>query len=120
MDMNLDLPESLRNDVESKWEAFQAACAAAGKPAPDSPDILSELYPVWVYSAFVAKTCIQDPALLIDLFDSGDLHRSYPHGRYINDVSGAIKGAADESALRRKLRQIRLREMVRIAWRDLI
>ena len=120
MDMNLDLPESLRNDVESKWEAFQAACAAAGKPAPDSPDILSELYPVWVYSAFVAKTCIQDPALLIDLFDSGDLHRSYPHGRYINDVSGAIKGAADESALRRKLGQIRLREMVRIAWRDLI
>ena len=118
--MKSDLPESLRIDVENRWEIFKTACAAAGMPEPDNPGILRELYPVWAYSPFVAKTCVLDPALLVDLFDSGDLHRSYPPGRYIKDVSAAAAEAADESALRSILRQIRMREMVRIAWRDLI
>jgi len=115
----IHLPESIRTDVEGKWTAFQSACDAAGLPVPASSDILSEIHQVFAFSQFVSKTCLQDPALLISLIDSGDLHERYPRNRYPTEVKAAVDGACDGSMLRQALQRIRLREMVRIAWRDL-
>ncbi len=119
MAAHCQLPDVIRIDLERKWAAFQSACAHTGCPVPDSPDIVSEIHRVWAFSEFVSKTCIQEPCLLADLLDSGDIHRPYPFGRYSSDVNAALVDARDESALGQALYRVRLREMVRIAWRDL-
>ncbi len=78
-----------------------------------------ELQAVWACSDFISQTCISDPMLLIGLLESGDLDRSYSPGGYRGVIAERIGTCADEEALHRKLRQLRRREMVRIAWRDL-
>ncbi len=78
-----------------------------------------ELQAVWACSDFISHTCISDPMLLIGLLEGGDLDRSYSPGVYRNVINDRIGFCADEETLHRKLRQLRRREMVRIAWRDL-
>ncbi len=53
------------------------------------------------------------------LLESGDLRRSYGSDEYAQRVQAALTGLIDEAALMRALRQLRNREMVRIAWRDI-
>ncbi|HVC29369.1 MAG TPA: bifunctional [glutamate--ammonia ligase]-adenylyl-L-tyrosine phosphorylase/[glutamate--ammonia-ligase] adenylyltransferase [Gammaproteobacteria bacterium] len=71
---------------------------------------------VWLCSEFVAQNCIRHPQLLADLIESGDLQSTQsPAPR----VSAALQTVQDETELSRSLRQVRRREMTRIAWRDL-
>ncbi len=78
---------------------------------------LDTLPNVWAASEFIARTCVSRPRLLVELVSSGDLFSKYRDGeltRRIRAVSGG-----NEVELMRELRSIRLREAVRIAWRDL-
>ncbi len=120
MAVDIHLPKTLLIDVERKWAEFRSACTAAGHPLPESPDILDELNRVWAFSDFVSKTCIREPTLLIDLLNSEDIQRKYEPGRYSTVVKAAVADVHDESMLRQAIQRIRSREMVRIAWRDLI
>ena len=80
---------------------------------------LETLPRVFAASDFVARSCMQQPELLSDLISSGDLLRSYPSGELAARITTAVAEVADEAALKTRLRQLRRREMVRIAWRDL-
>ena len=80
---------------------------------------LATLPRVFATSDFVARRCVQQPALLQDLIVSGDLSRGYPSGELVRRVTQALADVTDEPALNARLRQLRRREMVRIAWRDL-
>lgn len=53
------------------------------------------------------------------LLESGDLGCRYGSDEYAQRVQAALAGTADETSLMRNLRQLRNREMVRIAWRDI-
>ena len=113
------LPEALNDHLGDSWEAFVAAAREAQVPVPRRPDFTTALLRVWACSEFVAQACIDDPSLLAGLLESGDLLAAYPHGEYPRSLKLHLKGSKDEAALGRVLREYRLREMVRIAWRDL-
>lgn len=85
-----------------------------------------ELERLWTASDFAAGLCVQEPVLLRDLLESGDidgagsddserlqltLQRLFP---------GRAEGGDDQRAerLKRELRVLRKREMLRILWRD--
>jgi len=70
-------------------------------------------------SNFIARTCVNTPALLQSLHDSGDLHHQYEDGYLAKKLHPQISSATDTGELYRVLRQFRQREMVRIAWRDI-
>ena len=101
--------------VRIQWRTFADRTRADDLDLPQP--CLDTLPVVWAASEFVATTCVNKPALLLDLATSGDLFKPYPEG----DLTRRIRSMTHESeaGLMRDLRKIRLREAVRIAWRDL-
>ncbi len=76
----------------------------------------------FAYSDFIARSLTRNPELLQDLFESGDFIRVYAGGEYIRKVKSALidpSPPGNEEKLSKALRDLRLREMIWIAWRDL-
>ncbi len=107
------------NRFYEKWTACRNAAESAGVRLPDTPSFLAEARKVFSFSEFVVRNCIRNPSLLADLYESGDLGRAYAADEYDRRVADACREAPDEVQLGSRLRRLRTREMVRIAWRDL-
>ena len=114
----MPLPPALQQEITQHWQAFSAAAQAAGVTSPTGV-ILEQLISVWAGSEFVARACIREPGLLIELVDSGDLANCYTPGDWAMRLARQLATVHDESQLAAALRRFRRREMVRIAWRDL-
>ncbi|MDG4556575.1 MAG: bifunctional [glutamate--ammonia ligase]-adenylyl-L-tyrosine phosphorylase/[glutamate--ammonia-ligase] adenylyltransferase [Candidatus Contendobacter sp.] len=112
------LPEPLRPEVVRHWEAFATAARKADLNLPEGA-ALGQLVTVWSGSDFVARACVRDPALLVDLLDSGDLATRYAPGDYALRLERVLPKATDEDQAGVVLRRFRQREMIRVAWRDL-
>lgn len=113
------LPTPLHAEVNRLWDDFTAAAQRDGVPLPTDETVLADLARIWATSEFIAQSCIRFPALLAELLASGDLYRVYPPGHYHATLTERLAAATDDTELGLGLRQIRRREMVRIAWRDL-
>ncbi len=115
------LPVELAVIARSRWKEY---LKKAGDYGIDPPDLnsreLETLQRVWACSEFVAQSCIRYPSLLKDLMDCGDLNRCYSGDHYRTLVTDCLQGVSDEAGLMAALRRLRRREMVRIAWRDLV
>ncbi len=114
------LPEPLRSDGEEKLKAFLTAARNAGIQMSPPSRFLEDAARVFTMSDFVTRCAFRNPEILMDLFQSGDLDRAYPKTEYALRVKHFFDGVSDESDLARSLRRVRSREMVRIAWRDLL
>lgn len=87
-----------------------------GDPEHPPADAAQSLARVWAVSRFVAENCARDPALLAELVASGDLNGSeLPTAR----IKRELLDIPDERALMTRLRRLRRRELLRIAWRDI-
>lgn len=108
------LPAALRPEAETRWAelAAQLAELPPGDWQAEAPKVLA-------CSEFLWRTCLARPGLLAELIESGDLARNAEKSALIDGLRDALRGCADETALKAALRQRRAREMVRIAWRDL-
>jgi len=80
--------------------------------------VLATLPTIWLYSEFVAGSCLRNPDLLVDLATSGDLHTTLDNAAMNAHLQAATRVAEDNELLA-ALRRFRRRHMVRIAWRDL-
>ena len=110
------VPASLQQIVSNYWHDWSAACEQAGIDVPAELPVMGR---IWACSEFVARSCIRRPAMLNELVAEGfDAGRSPDD--YRQCVAGAIAGAEPtDEGLMQALRQLRQKEMVRIAWRDL-
>lgn len=115
MSAKYHLPEHVRLAVQQAWEEF----SARGVEVPLQPGQVQQLHYVWACSEFVQQSCRRRPELLADLVASGDLESGYEPGSYPVRVAAACAGVTDEIVLMKALRQLRTREMVRVAWRDI-
>ncbi|MFH1102587.1 MAG: bifunctional [glutamate--ammonia ligase]-adenylyl-L-tyrosine phosphorylase/[glutamate--ammonia-ligase] adenylyltransferase, partial [Pseudomonadota bacterium] len=75
---------------------------------------------VFALSDFVFKSVSRTPDILNDLIQKGDLDRSYPEDALTTGIAASLSNMGDAASLPALLRKYRCREMVRIAWRDLI
>ncbi len=116
---NTDLPGPLAEEAGRRWSDYCDAAREQEIPPIDDPGTVPVLRRVFGLSEFVSRGCIRRPDLPRDLLRSGDLHRSYPEGEFFRRVGDALSGITEESALADALREVRRREMVRIAFRDL-
>jgi len=114
------VPEPLRDELAAHWAAFTATLAKSGATASIDPVLLPELCRVWACSDFVARHCVRDPALLFGLLDSGDLHQANAADTLTGRVQAALADCANADQLGVSLRRLRRREMLRIAWRDIV
>jgi len=83
---------------------------------------MEELTKVLTCSEFVARWAQREPTRFKQLLDSGDLQRHYLTTTYQKKCQTEIDLTHDKPGLSlflQQLRQLRQREMVRIAWRDI-
>ena len=117
-----DLPQELIEDSQSRWDAFCSAAKHGDISLWDDSEFIKVSKRVFAFSHFVAGSCTINPALLADLVQRGDLHRKYPTDHYNHKLKKSLSGLYElqqEDKLSFILRKFRLREMIRIAWRDL-
>jgi len=131
------LPDELAQVSEQWWAAYCEAAAAAAVTPPQDPAFIMAIKRVWALSDFVGRVCQRDPRVLPDFISDGDLARSYPSGRlpeklksvlqpvadgFVNSDPGTLAAGEHDSlnVLQQSLRHFRNREMVRIAYRDIL
>jgi [glutamine synthetase] adenylyltransferase / [glutamine synthetase]-adenylyl-L-tyrosine phosphorylase len=115
----IGLPATLIQDFKEKWSDFENSLEKARINLAQDPSILAALQRVFAFSDFVAQNCIRDPALISDLFESGDLQKCYSKNDYNRRLKKVLVNVPDEAGLIHLLRIYRRREMIRIAFRDL-
>ncbi|OAD23038.1 bifunctional glutamine-synthetase adenylyltransferase/deadenyltransferase, partial [Candidatus Thiomargarita nelsonii] len=113
--MNISkLPPLLQPEVSQLWQDFQAKASPEEQAyLTQHPPIFESLPKVWACSPFVAKHCVQSPALI----HQTDLLNVPSH--YLQSLTHELQTLKEEADLMRDLRLFRRREMIRIAWRDL-
>ncbi|MBC3957796.1 bifunctional [glutamate--ammonia ligase]-adenylyl-L-tyrosine phosphorylase/[glutamate--ammonia-ligase] adenylyltransferase [Pseudomonas triticifolii] len=97
-DLSADALASFEAWPASRRVAFDRVCAA---------------------SDFVTEQVCRDPQMLLDMADSGELERSFSAGELRGQIADALSTATTDDALGRNLRRQRMRQQVRIIWRDL-
>jgi glutamate-ammonia-ligase adenylyltransferase len=112
------LPAPLRVPVLEYWREYPASFVPPTDPQ-HTASLMAGLPAVFAASEFVARTCLQHPALLAELADTGDLLRAYGPQELRTRVLAIAAECGDDAALKSALRRVRRREMLRIAWRDL-
>jgi len=79
-----------------------------------------EIARLWVFSEFARTSCRRNPLILLDLLHSGDLDRRYPDDYYMTASRQAAVEGPHQGDLAAALRWLRMREMVRLSWRELL
>lgn len=112
------VPAELRDTVNASLLQFSEKLSSQdGELLQANAEFMQSLAKVWTCSQFVANSCLQKPAIIIDLVESGRLfsdqcREGYRHYLDAQDVQS-------EADLMTVLRRFRRQEMIRIAWRDL-
>jgi [glutamine synthetase] adenylyltransferase / [glutamine synthetase]-adenylyl-L-tyrosine phosphorylase len=114
-----DLPQQLLDELEKSRRDLLAVAIQAGSRLPQDTTFTESLNRVLVFSPFAAQAFIQDPVLLVELWASGDLTRSYQNDFFRQNLSERLTGVSDEDQLMHRMRVFRRREILRIIWRDL-
>ena len=112
------LPAAFNEPAARQLKQLRDACGER--------DIISELGAelitrALVCSEFIAQNCIRHPNVLMELVDSGDLRGRYAVvSTLATRLSHQLADVSNETSLAQRLRQFRRREMLRIAWRDVV
>jgi glutamate-ammonia-ligase adenylyltransferase len=114
-----DLPEILRGVAEHRWSDYLQAAADADVRVSGDRAFRAVACRVFAISEFAAGVCLRHPQVLADLLDSGELLADSWPGALAARVAPQLAAAEDPDDLHQRLRQLRRREMLRIAWRDL-
>ena len=101
------------------WQRYVEAAAATQCDVIHDSDLRRYLFQVWSFSDFAANTCVQNPEMLLELVNSGDLHYHYRGDEYVARFTSQLDETHEEDDLMQLLRHVRQREMLRIAFRDL-
>ena len=114
------LPSLTSNLQQLQEKSWQTCC----EQQPQQISLLApgqqqELKHAVTLSDFIQRSFLQAPELVIALFTSGSIYeRETPD--YAAMIADGLKDCDSEEALHRLLRQVRLQQMVKIAFADLV
>src|SRR4030042_6650821 len=120
MEKIIKLPESLVSDGGKKWDVFVKTARGKGVRISRRSKFIRDAVSVFALSDFVFKSVSRTPDILNDLVQKDDLGRSYSEDAYTTGIAGLLSDVWDAASLSTLLQKYRCREMVRIAWRELI
>lgn len=120
MDLYLkNLPQPLYEVTHKYWMAIIEKAQGQQHIFTTNPTISTAMSAAIASSEFIAETCKKDPSLIIELIQSGDLNKLYKAETYREELFKQFKTVIDEQQIMRLLRRFRVREAIRIAWRDI-
>jgi len=114
-----NFPVEFKAVADEKYAAFVLACEEKGLTPPADPSLAETIPKIFVFSNFLARRCVLTPDVLLDLIDSGELHQSRDVEAFGKKIADQGRDSGDIGALSLTLRNIRQREMIRIAFREL-
>lgn len=106
-------PRPLVAFATERLSRLEADCRAAQVPFHDDAGVDERLQRVLLASEFAWRSYLRDPQLL-----APDALRLMSDPRHADARAGVFDEAADPAALRSLLRRFRLREALRLIWRD--
>ena len=101
------------------WQRYVESAESGGAAVITDPDLKRYVFQVWSFSDFAAEACISHPQMFHELVASGDLQYRYRGNEYVHALTQRIAEISEEDELMQRLRAVRRREMLRIAFRDL-
>lgn len=119
------LPNALHDSSRRFWQQFEEAITQHQYTHPkrllgdwiSAEEFSRQLTRAFASSEYLAKICVQQPPLLLDLIASGELFSPLRERGYVELVAAA--GACQtDIELDKTLRRHRHKAMVRIIWRD--
>ncbi len=104
--------------LQHKGEAVVALWAKLpeSRALENNPFFKETATTVWAYSDYVANVSLQQPALLLDLFQSGDIQKVATINDYRLALAAIVAQKPDSDTLMFALRRLRQREMIRFVW----
>ncbi len=114
----MDLPKELLEEVENKYHAFVSSAREKKIDLPLDNELIKNLKKVFILSDFISKNIIKNPSILVDILK--DIRETYNKNTYAAKLNKILENEEDKLELAKKLRFIRTKEMIRIAWRDLL
>jgi glutamate-ammonia-ligase adenylyltransferase len=125
LDLSL-VPEALQESGRRLLQGFADALAKQQLHEPaqllgdslPTQEFSRQLARAFVGSEYLAKTCAQQPQILLDLINTSALFRPLPESGY-PDFIAAVASCHNDIELDNVLRRHRHLAMVRIIWRDL-
>ena len=116
-----DVPPALHNKLHIHWDAWSQSCSADNISSDPGVD-LSLFGKVLACSDFVASVCGRKPELWFALQRTASLEKDQSLAEYQSEITELLSAlpANNDIALMQCLRLFRNREMLRIAWRDLV
>ena len=111
------LPKPLDDDADRLGTRLREACARAGVALSDAAFAATRT--PFALSTFIAETAIAQPAWFVDTVLAGDIEARDAQA-FEHDVRQALAGIDEETVAFARLRQLRNRELTRIAWRDIV
>ena len=113
------LPPLLHDDVQGTWQDFlEVADANLLEQLSQRPKVQESIAKIWGCSPFISQQCIRFPSLLLDLLQTNALET--PPAPYLPILQQQLNAITEEEPFLKCLRDYRRREMVRIAWRDIM
>ena len=113
------LPSPLRDQVAGQWHLLYERLTPE-QQAVLTDVRLAESWPqVFASSEFVANACLRNAALLPQLVTMGCLLDSVDIDWLRQQLQAALQSVSNDMEFQSVLRQFRLQQMVRIAWRDI-
>ena len=109
------LPADLQASVREGWARFRDERPAQAAAVIDQEPAAGSLPRVWACSEYVATSCLRHPEDLDFLLGDAGVDAPWTPG----SLEPTLEPEEDEAILMRRLRTLRRRETLRVAWRDL-
>ena len=122
--MNLSVQcqlDELNSETQARWQEFRNAIEEAAVVGSEELERVSDsLLTLWHYSQYSAEWLSRRPEILAELLQGGVETEPNTTERLSQRLDQDFaESPADEASLMQRLRQVRHRENIRIAWRDL-
>jgi len=114
-----DLDKQLFKTIETRVDSFKESLEKSGMKMDLSSELKFDLIKIFLFSEFISSILIQNPGILKTLVESKDLFKSYSNHTYKATLERTIAGDMDVERVRELLLQVKVYEIIRIAWRDL-
>ncbi len=123
MNTNIKIIDTLDNNLlkilKIRLDSLQQSIEKVKLEINLKPDLHHELSNVLLFSEFIALSFIKKPQIFHELIKSNDLYKSYSQHTYITRIEKSVSKEMDLAEIKTTLLQIKLYEIIRIAWRDL-
>ncbi|WP_116475144.1 bifunctional [glutamate--ammonia ligase]-adenylyl-L-tyrosine phosphorylase/[glutamate--ammonia-ligase] adenylyltransferase [Zobellella maritima] len=114
----VEMPALLNAEADKHWARFEERAAELLPRL--SADRCRQLKALFACSDFAADSLCQQPELALTLEQEADLNCSDRAGRYRPTLVDQLAGVSDEPGMMRILRRFRRRELLLIAWREML